>query len=124
MSAILDHDALQNTLEMVGDDLEFLADLIASYRDDGRQLVNEIQASLAAGSAEAVMRAAHTLKGTSASLGAEELVALCRDVEAIARGGSLEGLEDRVAAIARSFDGSVAALEAWLVARTGTAGDG
>lgn len=114
MSAILNETTLRDTLEMVGDDLDFIADLISSYAADGVGLIDGLRSGLAAASADDVRRAAHTLKGTSASLGADDLAESCREVESIAREGGLDGLEERIAAIEAAFRPVVTALEAWV----------
>ena len=119
MSGVLDEAALQNTLEIVGDDLEFLADLIASFRDDGAQTIDEMRSSLGTGSTERLQRAAHTLKGTSASFGAVDLTQSCRDLEAAGRVGGLDGAGDQIEAIAAEFEAVIDALDAWMGRRSG-----
>ena len=57
-----------------------------------RAALADMRAALAAGDAEDLRRAAHTLKGSSASLGANDLADACRDVETAARDGRLDGL--------------------------------
>ncbi|MBL8368444.1 MAG: Hpt domain-containing protein [Candidatus Accumulibacter sp.] len=44
-----------------------------------------MQAAAAAGDAEALRKAAHALKSSSANLGAEYLTTLCRQLEAVTR---------------------------------------
>ena len=111
---VIDDAAFGQTLEMVGGDLEFLGQLVDEYRTDGASRVADMRAALAAGAAEDLRRAAHTLKGSSASLGATGLAAACREVETAAREGRLDDLGPRVEAIATQFDDVVAALETRL----------
>ncbi len=111
MTGQIDDAAFAQTLEMVGGDLGFLAELVAEYRTDGLTRLADMRTALAAGSAEDLRRAAHTLKGSSASLGANDLAAACRDVEAAARDGRLDGLTAQVDAIAVEFDAVVVELE-------------
>ena len=112
MTGHIDDAAFGQTLEMVGGDLGFLHELLAEYRTDGASRIADMRAALAAAEAEDLRRAAHTLKSSSASLGANDLAEACREVEAAAREGRLEGLGTNVEAIASQFDGVVAALEA------------
>jgi HPt (histidine-containing phosphotransfer) domain-containing protein len=109
---VIDDAALGQTLEMVGGDLGFLGQLVDEYRTDGASRVADMRTALAAGTSEDLRRAAHTLKGSSASLGASDLADACREVETAARDGRLDGLAPRVDAIAAAFDAVVAALEA------------
>lgn len=123
MSDLLNEETLLSTLEMVGGDVEFIADLIATYRTDGERAIREMRATAATGARGELQRAAHTLKGTSASLGADDLAELCRGLEADAKDGRLEGVDEAIAAIAAEFEPVAAALEAWVAARTEGATD-
>ena len=55
-------------------------------------------------------RAAHSLKSTSESLGAGELAALARELEARGRAGNLAGAGDRLEALADQYDRVARAL--------------
>jgi HPt (histidine-containing phosphotransfer) domain-containing protein len=115
---VIDDAAFGQTLDMVGGDLGFLGQLVEEYRGDGASRVADMRAALAAGAAEDVRRAAHTLKGSSASLGANGLAEACREVETAARNGRLDGLGPKVDAIAAEFEAVVLAL----ATRVGSAG--
>lgn len=119
MSDVLNEETLLSTLDMVGGDVEFMADLITTYRADGEVVIREMRASAASGARADLQRAAHTLKGTSASLGADDLAERCRGLEADAKDGRLDGAEGAIEAIATAFDPVVVALETWLAARSG-----
>jgi HPt (histidine-containing phosphotransfer) domain-containing protein len=108
---VIDDAAFAQTLEMVGGDLEFVGQLVDEYRVDGAGRVADMRTALAAGASEDLRRAAHTLKGSSASLGANALAAACREVEVAARESRFDGLAPKVDAIAAGFDGVVAELE-------------
>lgn len=111
MNGPIDDAAFDQTLEMVGGDLGFVGELVAEYRTDGANRVADMRAALSAGDAEALRRAAHTLKGSSASLGANDLAEACRVVEAAARDGRLDDLGPKVDAIASGLEAAVAALD-------------
>ena len=68
-----------------------LTKVIDLYLDYSPTLVGEIEAAIANGDAEALNRAAHSLKSSSASLGAQGFAALCKDLEMIGRNGSIDG---------------------------------
>jgi len=61
--------------------------LIGVYLESAVCLVEELQDASRKGNAEVLLRAAHNLKSSSGSLGAERLAALCAVVEASARLG-------------------------------------
>ena len=52
---------------------------------------------------DALVMPAHSLKSSSLNLGALELGELCRDLEALARAGTVSDARDRVEAIETSF---------------------
>jgi HPt (histidine-containing phosphotransfer) domain-containing protein len=118
VSGPIDDESFAQTVAMVGGDVGFVRDLVAEYLADGTLRVADMKAALAAGEAEDLRRAAHTLKGSSASLGALGLADACRAIEIAAREGRLDGLEADIASVAEQFDVVVAALRE----RTGSRG--
>ncbi len=112
----VDAATLAELLETVGGDRDFLAELVETYRADCPRLLAELRAALAAGDAPAARRAAHTLKSTSASMGALGLAAQCREIEAAAAAGNLAGLDERVERVALTYHGVEAALRAAVTA--------
>ena len=60
--------------------------------------------------ANALVRSAHTLKSTSASLGAQRLVEICRALEAEAREGALERAGARIQEAEAEYGRVVAGL--------------
>lgn len=107
---LLDRDALQNLLETVGGDWTFLEELAQEFFDDTPNLLSEIRSGLAAADASVVRRAAHSLKGTSASFGAMTLSEMCKQVEYAARDGNLDGLADSLARIEIEYGHAAQAL--------------
>lgn len=73
----------------VDDDLELLCELIELFLEDSPRLLTELGEAVASGDAEAVMRAAHTLKGSVSVLGAPVVTDLAGELEAQARNGDL-----------------------------------
>ena len=74
------------------DEDRLLARLIALYRDDSSQLLADMENGLKVGDAETVARAAHTLKSSSANLGAANVAAIARLIETSARNGDIADL--------------------------------
>jgi len=64
-----------------------------------------------AGDAEGLRQAAHSLKSSSANLGAVEFTQRCRELEMHARSGELAGAEDRLAPMEGSLSRVLSALE-------------
>jgi HPt (histidine-containing phosphotransfer) domain-containing protein len=114
--AAVDAATLAELLETVGGDRDFLAELVETYRADCPSLFAELRAAVTNGDAPAARRAAHTLKSTSASMGALDLAAQCREIEAAAAGGDLAGLDERVDRAAATYEEVEAALRAAVTA--------
>ena len=73
MTEVIDRAALDVLLETVGGDLEFLGELIGDFFDDSPQQLAAAGEALEADDAEALRRAAHSLKSNSANFGAMAL---------------------------------------------------
>ena len=117
----LDPVAITELLEAVGGDLEFMADLIATYVGDSPALIAGMRGGLSSGDATGVRRAAHTLKSTSATFGATRLVAMSREIEAAAAAENLAGLEPQIEAAAAEYEVVAAALRAAVESGLGAA---
>jgi HPt (histidine-containing phosphotransfer) domain-containing protein len=57
------------------------ARLVRVYLENSQRLLGELQAAMASADAEAVRRAAHSIKSTSANIGANRLSQLARSLE-------------------------------------------
>ncbi len=77
MSTAIDPRALEQIAEMAGGDRSFVVEIIDEYVSDSATLL----AALREGSGEDLHRAAHTLKSTSAGVGAGRLAAVCSRIE-------------------------------------------
>jgi PAS domain S-box-containing protein len=82
----------------------FAGELIDTFVEDGRELIATLRRSLAGADLDGFRRAAHSLKSTSETLGASGVAALARELEAIARAGSLEGAAARLEPLAAAYD--------------------
>jgi len=100
---LLDFESLQSLLETIGGDWTFMAELADEFFVNSPALLGEMRSGLAAADAALVRRAAHSLKGTSASFGALELSQLCKQVEYAARDGVLDGLDESLSEIETNY---------------------
>jgi HPt (histidine-containing phosphotransfer) domain-containing protein len=114
----IDPAAFAELLENVGGDRAFLGELVETYLADRPGLFDELRAAVAAHDAAAARRAAHTLKSTSASFGANDLAGRCRQIEQAAAAGDLAGLEEQVTAAQAAYAEVVAALRAAVSGET------
>ena len=75
-------------------------------------MLQQIRDAVETGQATKLRQAAHTLKGSSASLGAKALAAKSHELEKIGRGGSVEGAGVLLPQLEAEFDRARRALEA------------
>jgi len=105
----VDRGAVDRLAEAMGG--PFVAELIATFFEDGRALVGALRRGLEAGDLDGFRRAAHSLKSNAETLGAAPLAALARELEGMARGGSLDGVGARLDPLSREYDRAAGALE-------------
>jgi HPt (histidine-containing phosphotransfer) domain-containing protein len=80
-TAVLDQAVLADLRASTGDDEAFIAELVADYVREGATNIDSLLAAAAAEDCPGIVRPAHTLKSTSATLGAMRLSAICRAIE-------------------------------------------
>ena len=76
--------------ESVGGDHDFVKELVAAYLAETPTYLEAIAAAAAANDAGAMVRPAHTLKSSSAAIGAMRLSAVSKQLEFAAREGSID----------------------------------
>ena len=114
---LLDQAVIDELRASVGDDDEFIADLVETYLAEGAVNLEGMLAAAAALDVAAVVRPAHTLKSSSASLGAMRLSAICRAIEEAGRAGDAASLRDDVDLANATWQATVAAFAAARLAR-------
>ncbi|MEA2678183.1 MAG: two-component system, sensor histidine kinase [Chloroflexota bacterium] len=105
---ILDESGLAELRASVGDDDDFMRDLINTFLAEEPANLELVAAAAARGDAEAIVRPAHTLKSSAAAIGAARLSAICRQIEFAGR----EGRTTELAALTED------AQEAWAATVT------
>ena len=112
---VLDPAALAELSASTGDDTAFVVELVETYLSDATGLLDAIGAAIAAGDADALVRPAHTLKSSSATVGARRLAETSRRLEFAGRSGALDDAAGADgAAVVADWEAARAALEAWL----------
>ncbi len=91
-------EQILNTLsELIGaNEPELFKELIQSYLDSSAVLTAELQTAIAEQNSTQLQHAAHSLKSTSASLGAKKLADLCKQLEQQGKAGELNGAAEKV----------------------------
>ncbi|MFN7952301.1 MAG: response regulator [bacterium] len=83
---------------------DVLGSVIDTYLESAPQLVAALVDAAVREDANALARAAHTLKSSSAFLGAARLASLCRELEALGRAGTLDAARDLVRQVRDTFE--------------------
>jgi HPt (histidine-containing phosphotransfer) domain-containing protein len=112
LRSALDNAVLGELRESVGDDPEFLAELIDDFLADAPAQLESLREAATLGDATRARRAAHTLKGNSRTFGAGELASICQEAEAAAGADDLDAVLSRVDEIDREWARVRAALVA------------
>jgi signal transduction histidine kinase/CheY-like chemotaxis protein len=86
--------------------------LVALYLEETPGLLATLRQATADGQPDRVRKAAHTLKSSSANLGAARLASLCADLEGRGRRGDLDGIESPLAELETEYQRVTAALAA------------
>ena len=82
---------------------DFIGELIDAYLDDTPRLINDLAESLAQQDATKFGRTAHSIKSSSASLGALPLSLLAKELEMMGKQGNLNEAEPKVKQLLESY---------------------
>ena len=103
-------DKAREWIEEYGED--FLVDLIDVYLEDTPNRIAQMRGAAGGGETDTLIREAHTLKSSSANVGAMQLSALAKQMEFDWRSGDFAGMADDVQRFEDEFIQVKAALEA------------
>jgi HPt (histidine-containing phosphotransfer) domain-containing protein len=109
----IDRSILDSLKELqVPGEPDLVAEFVRLYHDETPPLLSALRDGVSGGDADAIRRAAHTLKSSSANLGANHMSALAAELERKGRSGELEGTAALLADLEREADRVSQALEA------------
>lgn len=111
MPGVLDAQALARLHELdPGGKAGLVARVLATYTRSLSSLLEQLVAARTTGDAQAQRHVAHTLKSSSASVGALKLSELCADTERMLREGASDGLGGRLDDLRAEAERVLAAL--------------
>lgn len=103
-SSVIDPQAIENLRALnPGDNDEFLREIAGIFFEDTPQRLTELDESLGAGDVSKFTRAAHSIKGSSANLGALALRAAAEKLEHHSRTKGLGGVATMIAEVRNEF---------------------
>lgn len=91
---------------------DILKKIVGLYLDNSNGLIGEIEEAVKEQDAKRVRSTAHSLKSSSANLGADVLAAACKDLELMGKNNSLEGSEEKYQELKAEYDAACDALKA------------
>lgn len=101
MDDLLDLSVLKELEADIGDAAK---EIVKVYIDNANQLFIEIRDAVQTQDHDTVQRLAHSLKSSSANVGAILLSSLAKDVEFAVRDGKLNNLDDKIKDLAEQFE--------------------
>ncbi len=111
---VFDFDRLHRSS---GDDAKFARELVEILLHTAPQGLARLAAALEAGDAKEMDEAAHTLKGTCLTIGAQALGEVCQELMLLGRAGDLSAAPLLIARAEREFERLRAVLETYLQAK-------
>ena len=93
LETAIDTAVLQELQEIAGDDSEMVVEIIDCYLEDTPILLDKISQAIEQEQPELLQKSAHTMKSSSAYVGATKLSELCKKLEYIGRGGTTKGAD-------------------------------
>lgn len=111
MDTLIDQVQLQESLRaMGGDPAEALALLLEIYQADAPSLLADLRQAIAPVDFDSLRFAAHSLKSSSATLGAKRLAMLCQQLEQQARSNDDRNVQELYVQIETTYHQTIAAL--------------
>ncbi|MDI1319258.1 MAG: Hpt domain-containing protein [bacterium] len=107
----LDPSAIETLRALSPGEPEFLRELIAIYLEDTPRRLVEVESALAKGDGPLLIRAAHTIKGSSGNFGATALAKLAQEIEAHGKSGNFAAATSALPAFKTEYARVNAALD-------------
>ncbi len=101
MDDVLNKQLLNELRDLMGDDFTVLLD---TYRSDTEQRLSSIRQAMASSNYSDIVSAAHSLKGSSANVGAVKMELLCHQMVVLARDADEKGLVELLPAVQLEYD--------------------
>ena len=106
---IIDPTTFNELQATMGED--FIPELVSTYLEETAGLIQKLHEALAKNQADDFRRYAHSIKSSSASLGALEFSAQAREMEFIGKAGNLSQVGEPLARLEAAFPAVTTALQ-------------
>jgi HPt (histidine-containing phosphotransfer) domain-containing protein len=109
MAEVINLDTFQELKATLGAD--FIHELIDAYCEETPRMLDQLRQALSQNDADTFQRVAHSIKSSSASLGAFELAAQARQLEALGRDRKLADSDEKLNALESMYNQVVNSLK-------------
>jgi histidine phosphotransfer protein HptB len=109
---LIDTATFEELKSAMGED--FIPELISTYLEETTNLIQTLHETLAANRPEDFRRAAHSIKSSSASLGALDFSAQAKELEFIGKAGDLSQAAEPLSRLETAFPAVQKALQEFL----------
>ncbi|MCS7066596.1 MAG: Hpt domain-containing protein [Fimbriimonadales bacterium] len=100
--------------EVTNGDNEFIAELLSEFLNLAPELIGQIEQAIVQGDAHALTHAAHTLKGSARSVGAESFAHHALALEQMGRSAQLQHAPDALRSLNEQWEQLQRYLSDWL----------
>ena len=112
--SVIDERSLDQLSELIGGDKETLHELIRTFLDEGKNIVDEMKEALQTENLDTLRRCAHSLKSSAQDFGAVELSELNATLESQCKHGWPENAVAQTSTISENFTLADIALKQYL----------
>lgn len=113
----LDGEKLDQLMSLTNNDQEMLRDILDDFAQSAAQQVAAMKSATINHDLDALMRAAHTLKGSSGQLGATGITRMCKEIEDLGRPIDFDVAREKVDLVASKLLTARQDLERWMSAQ-------
>lgn len=113
---VLELEALEQLMQDLGGSREPVRDLVRTYLAEAPLAVARLRHAIEGGNGTDLASAAHSLKSSSALVGAKKVSAIAVELERIGRSGSIAGAAERFAVLRTLVPRVERELRAWMAA--------
>jgi CheY-like chemotaxis protein/HPt (histidine-containing phosphotransfer) domain-containing protein len=112
--SLIDTDKIDSLIRVGKDDQEFMKELIAMYMDQAPYYIAQMNELIKTKEIKRLEEIAHTLKGTSANLGAVKVTRICEQIEKFAQRGDIIKIEQNLADVISVYQKTTVAMKSYL----------
>ena len=112
--SVIDERSLDQLSELIGGDKDTLHELIRTFLDEGKDIVDEMKDSLQTENLDTLRRCAHSMKSSALDFGATELSELNATLESQCKNGWPENAAVQTSTISENFILADAELKRYL----------